>query len=281
MTLPARGLWVDDAAPVILSRRFWDRYTELHLSVAAFMLESSRPGFDPRYSVDQLRMLCGFTLPRDIESVLTVWPQPSKEWLAQFEATIDRYIDASAAAAIEFDLEGNWLSKRVDGFPSLDVAGDELVQVVQRVTAKHDLRFEVTTYPFHTENSKTADVAPHADRLLPQGYSVRNRTDSKGKEIKIDWGDQYGPRRMQELTLARAKQVPGVGSNTGPLLSMGLAAYDQTWPGHTPQEAMATAWEVARVANAIEARWWSSKWVLGASANGYAAAFLRSLPPRA
>jgi len=280
VNLPARGLWVDDDDQMVLSRRFWDRFAEHHLSVAAFMLESMRPGFDPRYSVDTLRKVCGFTLPRDIENVVTVWPEPSVRWLREFEATIDRYIDASAAAAIEFDLEGNWLQHKVVDFPSLDVAGDELVQVVHKVMQRHHIRLEVTTYPYHAENAKTADVAPHADRLLPQADSVRNRKDSKGKSIKVEWDDPLGPGSMQELTLRRARSVPGVGSALGPLLCMGLAAYDQTWPGRTPGEAMRVAWDAAVRANVLEARWWSSKWVLGGVANGYASTFLRGLPPR-
>lgn len=280
MNLPLRGLWIDDSEQLLLTRRFWDRFAEHHLSTAAFMLESLKPGFDPRYSVDTLRKVCGFTLPRDIENVVTVWPEPRREWLRQFEEKIGFFIDASAAAALEFDLEGNWLNRRAEGFDTLDEAGDELVAMVQRVSAKYEVRVEITTYPYHQENSRTADVAPHADRLLPQGYSVRKRKGSKGEEIRVEWDAPFGPDQMQKLTLQRAAQVPGVGSAAGPLLSLGLAAYDQTWPGHKPEDAMAVAWKAACAANVIEARWWSSKWVLGAVANGYASAFLRGLPPR-
>lgn len=189
-------------------------------------------------------------------------------------------LEAAGAAGLEFDAEGNWLPAKVKGFANIDKAGDELVKVFERVSVAYDVRTELTTYPFHTENSKTADVAPHADRLLPQAYSVRNRKNKDGSNLLIDWNGTYGPVGMQKLTLDRAMQVPGVGTTAGPLISCGLAAYDQSgWPGKTGEQAMRAAYDAACAYEPVEIRFWSAKWIFGilSKKNAYASKFIKSL----
>lgn len=277
MTKPTHGIWIDDPVRDVLGGAFWDKLVEHKLTTAAIMLEGLGKGFDPNYKVETLEKIRELAFARDIEIVLTVWPEPNDVYLKEFEAEIGPMLTAAGASGLEFDAEGNWLPIKVKGFGNIDEAGDELVKVVQRVSAAHDVRSELTTYPFHTENSKTADVALHADRLLPQAYSVRKRTDSKGKDLLIDWDGGYGPGKMQRLTLDRAKMVRGVGTTAGPLISCGLAAYDQVWPGKKGEDAMRIAYDAACAYEPVEIRWWSSKWVFGILANGYASRFLKSL----
>lgn len=268
-----KGIWIDDPVKDVLKPEFWEKMVEHDLSVGAIMVERLGGSFDEIYSNDTLSKVRDLAFKKDIELVLTVWPEPTKVWMAEFEKKMPDMLKAAGASGLEFDLEGNWLRKEVSGFASLDAAGDEFVKVFERVTSALDVRTEVTTYPFHVENSKTADVAPHADRLLPQAYSVCRR-DPGGD---VDWDGPYGPGAMQRLTMDRAKQVPGVGSALGPLLSCGLAAYEQTFKGHAPEEAMQVAWDAALKYAPIEIRFWSSKWVFGIRKNGYASKFLKSL----
>lgn len=270
------GIWIDDPVKDVVTAEYWDTLVDHGFSTAALMLEGMGKGFDPNYDLSVLERIRGLAHTRDVEIVLTVWPEPSVHYLQEFEARIGPMLKAAGAAGLEFDCEGNWLPIKVKGFANIDQAGDKLVDIFTRVCQPLDIRTEVTTYPYHTENSRTADVAPHADRLLPQAYSVRNR-DSGGKPVDVKWTDTLGPGNAQKLTLDRALLVPGVGKPSGPMISCGLAAYDQVWSGKSPEEAMKVAYDAAVNYNPMEIRYWSSKWVFGIRENKYASRFIKSL----
>jgi len=263
------GLWIDDPPSHVRKASYWKEVKRHGIQVAAIMLESAGPGLDSKYTVEDLKKIREYAVEKhDIELVLTLWPQPTKQYLDELEEKLPGYVVASGCSAVEVDLEGNWRkSKDVKGFANLDKAGDRLVEILKAVRDKYDVRIEVTTFPGHPENTKRADVAPHADRLLPQAYSVRNRDVGL-----IEWDGKYGPGSMQRWTLDLARTVPGEQK-----LSCGLAAYDQVWPGKTGQEAMQVAYDAAVAYGVEEVRYWSSKWVLGVRKNGYASKFLLSL----
>lgn len=261
------GMWLDDPASHIQKAPFWDELKRHGISTAAIMLEGVGNGFDPKFTVEDLETIGKLARERDIEIVLTCWPQPNKSYLEEFEAEIGKFLVACGAAGLECDLESNWTSRQVVGFKNLDKAGDEVVLILDRLSKKYDVRIEATTFTEHAENSLRADVASHAHRLLPQAYSVRNRSSGT-----ILWDGPYGPENMQIRTLDRALQVPGVQK-----LSCGLAAYDQVWPGKTGEEAMQKAYEAALKYNPEEIRLWSSKWVIGIKKNGYASRWLLGL----
>lgn len=270
-----RGLWIDDSPKLISTPAYWDSVKAHGFDTAALMLEGVGNGFDPKYSLGLLEKVRTMAFEREIETVCTVWPEPSLKYMSQLEEKIGRYLEAAGAVALEADLESNWLESKVKGkgFPNLDKAGDALVLGWERIKQKCDVRMELTTFPGHVENAKSADVAPDVDRVYTQAYSVRNRT--KGA---VQWDTTYAPGKMQVHAMERALKIRGVGDPNGPLICCGLAAYDQTWPGHTPQEAMQIAWDAALKYNPMEIRIWSSKWVLGFRANGYASRFFMSLP---
>lgn len=261
------GIWVDDPVSDVKRAPFWNELKKHGISTAAIMLEGVGNGFDAKFSVSDLQKIGQLARERDIEIVLTCWPQPNKSYLSELEAELPKYLVACGAAGLECDLESNWTNRQVVGFPNLDKAGDELVAILQRIRSKYDVRIEATTFTEHAENSSKADVAPHADRLLPQAYSVRNRSSGP-----ILWESPYGPENMQIRTLDRALKVPG-----DQKLSCGLAAYDQIWPGKTGEEAMQKAYEAALKYNPEEIRFWSSKWVIGIKKNGYASRWLLGL----
>ncbi len=271
-----RGVWIDDSVHDVLQPKFWDTLVAHKFTTGALMLEGLGHGFDPSYSEDMLGKLGALARERDCEFVLTCWPEPKAQYLIDFEAKIGALLTAAGAAALESDLEGNWLPGEVKGFPNIDKAGDELVQVYGDVLGRIDCRAELTTYPFHPENNKSADVAPHVDVLLPQAYSVYKRK-VKGADTPQDWDGNYGPGHMQTLTLDKAKLVHGTNTPGGPVLSCGLAAYDQVWPGRKGEDAMRVAYDAAMLYAPREIRWWSSKWIFGHLSNGYASRFFKSL----
>lgn len=66
-------------------------------------------------------------------------------------------------------------------------------------------------------------------------------------------------------------------------IGCGLAAYDQSWPGRTPEEAMQVAWDQALSLGATEIRFWSSEWLIdetlpggGNKGNKYSGPWLES-----
>ena len=279
MTKPIIGAWIDDPPALTRTEKFWSDFAELGLRTGAIMLESVRDGFDPAYTVDTLGVIGELARKHDVEIVLTDWPQPSTAWLAAMRAQIGEFLRVSGAAALEGDGESNWTKSRLHGYATLELAAHALVGALDQIAEDHHVRTEWTTFTEHAENGLHALVAPFVDRLLPQAYSVRNRKDAKGKPVLIGWDDLYGPGHMQKHTLDRALQIPKRPDGK-PRLSCGLAAYDQTWPGRKPEEAMRVAYESALTYDPLEIRLWSSKWILGVQAkNGGPGPvrFLRSL----
>lgn len=270
------GVWIDDSPARLLTKEYWLECKHHNFVTAAIMLESTDAGFDPRISEEAIEKIGQLTRDVDIELVLTVWPEPRKDYIDGFAKKIGTYIQKSGASGLEADLEGLWLPNRLKGYSSMDLAGDALVEMFVKLSGAHDVRTEVTTYPYHQENNRTADVAPHVDRVLPQAYSVRNRTKD-GKNWEVPWDHAYGPSNMQKLTIERAMQIKDFGKTNGPMLSCGLAAYDQEWPGHLGEEALRIAYRTALRYNPLEIRFWSSKWIFGSKKNGYASRFMKSL----
>jgi hypothetical protein len=176
-------------------------------------------------------------------------------------------LEAAGAVGFEVDTEGNWDDKRRSGFTSMSDAAKALVETMRGAAAPTKSRLELTTYPYHPENDAKAEVAPHMDRLFPQAYSVAER---QGKVIP--WDDRMGPGKGQALTVHRAEAVPGV-----PMaeveLGLGLAGYEQDFAGHTIAEALEVALQAATVQRIREVRYWSSRWILGASGNAEVARY--------
>lgn len=275
MTKPAHGLWIDDAPKLVMSTEYLDRFREHGFGTAAVMLETADAGFDPKWSTAEIAKLGEALRTHDVELVLTVWPEPRVEYLAQLVEKLPAILRASGAAALEFDAESNWHRKKLVGFKNLGEASDALVKVV-RSFRELDVRSELTTFTMHGENSRNADLADDVDRVYPQGYSVRNRSDAEGRPFQVPWEHEYGPGKMQRLTFDRALAVPK--KNGRPIVCCGLAAYDQEgWPGHTPGEAMTVAYREALRYQPKEVRWWSSKWVIGARRRPYASRFFLDL----
>jgi hypothetical protein len=94
------------------------------------------------------------------------------------------------------------------------------------------------------------------------------REDQAGRVY--EWEDRVrGPGRAQERAIRLAQKLPRVQS--GDLgLTLGLAAWSQSWPGHPVAEALGRAGEAALTAEPREIRFWSSPWVLATTREGAA-----------
>jgi hypothetical protein len=300
------GTWIDDHPKKVLTAKYFDELQDLGLSSIAIMVDTSRKPWDPTWKPKQIERAARLAEPRRMEIILTTWPWPVRQIIDRMYKDLQRLVKIAPGiiSAHEADMEFNWKTKRVEGFPSIDVAGDYIVSKFHSLrTDRHCdcfmpypnpdhigyciycdraiLRFELTTFAQHVENGITADVSPHMNRLLCQAYSVATRKRNINgikTEVPIRWGHTYGPGRMQRMSLDRTLLVPGV-DNGAIELGCGLAAWNQQWPNKDPLDAMQTAYDMAMKYNCKEIRWWSSKWILGKLSNltPYAGTFLRQL----
>jgi hypothetical protein len=266
-------LWAPEGPRKILSERYFAGLDALGVTGLAVMVDTAKRGWDPYWKPGQLEKLAKLaSTGRDVEVILTTWSDPAREYLAKMVEGIRPMIEACGAVAWEVDVEFNWKPSRVQGLKNLDLAGDALVDFLHQVRDEYGVRLELTTFTAHTENGRAADVAPHVDLLMVQAYSIRTRPGGQ----KIPWNHSYGPGHMQRLTLDRTLLVPGVASGKV-RVGVGLAAWDQKWPGATVGAAMRTASTALRDYDVERVRYWSAPWVV--SKKNAAAAFLRELKP--
>lgn len=271
---PQRGLWIDCSPRTVMAPGYLERFRALGFRTGAVMLESFTKGFDPSWKLTELAKLGESFRKHDCELVITVWPEPRREYIEDLRKKLPAYIVASGAAALEQDAESNFIRTHLEGFKTMREAADAIDDVVNEFQRTLDVRSEVTTFTMHEENGPRALLSADADRAIGQGYSVRNRTH-EGKPFAVPWDHKFGPGAMQRLTFERARLIPKTKGK--PVISCGLAAYDQKWPGHTEEEAMLVAHDACTEFDPFERRWWSSKWVLGAKSQPYAVRFFESL----
>jgi hypothetical protein len=282
---PILGIWCDDTR-MIQKPESWDELLEHGITSVALMYEGHNEKFNPFYSYDAIEKICRLAKDRNMVVGLTDWPWPTKQWMEDAERVLRRMFDpddmALPLAFYESDVEGNWLPPKVKGFANIDKAGDELVKMKTRVVTGTTARRETTSFTAHTENGRQADVAPWMDAVFNQAYAVRNRAKKDPKTGKynlnwpIPWDHTYGPGNMVKHTLDRSLQIPGIDDGE-PKLGAGLAAYDQSWPGHTAVEAMTKSYDAAVGYGVFEIRWWSYKWIFGRHSTGYGRKFLKSI----
>lgn len=263
--MTVKGLWIDDSPQRVLDPDYFKRLQDIKIDEIAVMVETAGRLWDPIWSNNRLEMLRDLSLTYGIDLALTIWPEPSPNYLDAMEKALPKMMKSSGAVEIEVDCEFNWKSSRLRGFRSMESACDRLVKIM----ASTGVRKCLTTFTAHTENGTAAQVAPHMDLLLPQAYSVVNRN---GQVVKV--GDLLGPARMQAYTLDKTLSIPGVGSKIQ--LGCGLAAYDQGFPIGR-ENAMEAAFQAAVEKGAKHIRWWSSKWVVGARKQKWSADFITSV----
>ena len=204
--------------------------------------------------------------------ILTTWPLPQKAQIDEMCEEMVGLLSITKAKAFEVDTEGNWLTKRLEGFATMDEAAEYLVTSMRAsLTAAGiaDGITESTTFAHHADLSRFPTVAPRVDRVCVQAYSTSPRSSGP-----VAWNSYLGPGRHQKWALDRtlkagAKEVV-----------MGLAAYKQRgFKGHSATEAMTVAYDKTIELGVKHIRYWSTKWLIGVQSKNapYAGAFLRQL----
>ena len=251
------GLWIDCPPRRVVERAYWERLEALGVRVAALMLDSPRPQWDPTWTPEQIGRACELARERDIAVVLTTWPIPDAAQIDAMARDLDDWL-RWGAVGWEVDLEALWRREWLT-MESMTAAANHLVATMRRVCEPLDVRLEVTSHPGHRETGPRALVSPRADRLVIQAYSTRH----DWQDQLVGWGSRGGPGDRQHTAYARAQSVPGA-LDGRPRISLGLAACDQQLPDRTVAQAIDSAWGAAARLDPAEVRLWSSKWIVGA-----------------
>lgn len=269
------GVWLDDAFSKVNSD-YIALLKKANINSVSIMANKSNTKpedklWELRYKKEDFQKLSKTLNDAGIKVGLTCWPQPSKTQIDLMMKDMIILLDMTGASSFMVDTESNWHQKflKPEEFSTMQLAADYLVEKMKDAGVKHKVKLELTTFPYHVENSKDALVAPHMDVLFPQAYSVANRDNGE-----ITWDDKFGPGNMQKLSIERAKKV----KNFKGEYAIGLAAYDQIFKGgHTGQESIKKALDKSIDLGATKVFFWSSKWIVGSSKTNYGIDFLSKL----
>jgi hypothetical protein len=200
------GAWIDDPIRDAGTEVFARRLASMHITRAAIMINKSNtlPSQVPwalRWDREELERVSRLYQAQGIECVGTCWPRPSKSMIDAMCDDMAWILPVLESNVFEVDTEGNWKPKFLEGFRSMQEASEYLAGRMRELVGP-DGKTELTTYTYHTENSKNAKLAPLMDRLLPQAYSVRHRSNGA-----VEWSSSLGPGKHQTLAINRARQA--------------------------------------------------------------------------
>lgn len=276
------GVWWDEGGSATLAQAqaYIAACKELRITDVAIMA-TRQEDTTWRWSVwtpEQLELWCRMLRAAGIEPTIVVWPRPTRTWIeGALGGTVSSLplavVAARCGAAVEFDAEGgNWKSSLVSGYPSLTAASRALVDGVRDGLRRHGggrLKVGATVHTGRLQRELTS----LCDYVAIQAYSQAQDDDRDGRvDDGYDFGEPYGPGERQRLG---ARMVRGLG---GPELVMGLAAYNQDFPGHSTSAAMLAAWNAAAAEGARRVRYWSMKWIIGRRGQHEVRDVLRRLP---
>jgi hypothetical protein len=204
------GAWIDDPVHDVKKPAFADHLARMHITRAALMINKSNTlttqvPWALRWDRDDLKEVADLFHSRGIECVATCWPRPSKSMIDTMCEDMAWILPLIGSTTFEVDTEGNWDKKFLQGFRTMQEAADYLAAKMRELVGE-DGKLELTTFTYHTENSSNARLAPLMDRLLPQAYSVRHRSNAT-----VEWNDSLGPGKHQTLAVSRARQAAAAG----------------------------------------------------------------------
>ncbi|MBV7569639.1 hypothetical protein [Pseudomonas sp. PDM27] len=232
--LKGRGIWWKNPAEVQSSlikklqdmgmRRVHIMLTEEPTVVSKCSL-AKLPDSTP--TVNQLKILMRTLQEKNMYVIATVYLPPTK-------AAVDALLDPDSGPvpalivkgidAVELDLEGNWKRHPPCGYASHIAAFQDFKDRVKSI--KQDMPVGITTHTSHIDDIEIPLAA--ADFVSLQAYSKCPASNCKA------FDDYTGPGKFQIYSISKMKNLKG------PIV-LGLAAYSQTWPGHTLDEAMGLA----------------------------------------
>ncbi len=204
------GAWIDDPISAIVKPAYATRLARMGVNAAALMINRSNTReSDPPWVLrwkdeDKLKRVADNFEAKGIERICTTWPRPSKSMIDRMCEDLVRILRLVGSVAFEVDAEGNWLPKHLQGFSNMRTAAVYLADSMRAaiIAAGVRARTELTTYTYHTENSKKAVLACLLDFLLPQAYAVRHRGSGR-----VEWNGSLGPVKHSKFAIKRARQA--------------------------------------------------------------------------
>lgn len=279
------GAWGDDAPNRMKKTSYADRLVELGISEVALMtnranISKHADPWDLRWKDrgeegwedDAIAEIAQVYAARNIDIILTCWPRPDKAQIDEMCEAMVPLLKVTNANAFEVDVEGNWATKHLKHFGSMDEAAAYLTHAMEQALKDagiDDGETESTTFGHHADLGRHPTVTPLVDRACVQGYSTSPRQSGP-----VDWDNYLAPGKHQAWILKRAQKA---GAKE---VVMGLAAYKQRgFKGHSAREAMQVAWDKTVELGIRRVRYWSTKWILGAQSHNapYAAAHLEAI----
>lgn len=220
--------------------------SDVGLEVVRFMVNSSgdtRKGdWRPGCTIDDIRRLKAGYDRIGTEMVLCVWLNPRRPFLELACDWIDQVRESvEGIAGVEWDLEGPW--RRVS--PGPDWSYEEAAVYLR--TRMLDLPMDVTSYVYRPDS--VDPVWDVADAGVPQAYSVWDEEAGRTRLV---------PGELQQLATQRWWTAP---EHRRDRLIMGLACYDQEFPGMQPLEPYARAFEATVRLGVDDIAYWDLEWV--------------------
>lgn len=223
----------------------------------------------PTAKASHLTGLLSAAKAEGLKAIATFYVYPRRTEIEQLtnpsDGIVKRLLDAGAES-IEYDLEGQWSKHPACGYAN---HADALKGLIERTRAlRPGLSVGITTHTGRFPDERI-DFGT-ADYISLQAYSTCKPGDCP------EWNAHDGPGKKQERALKALStfKKPSI---------IGLAAYQQSWPGHSINEAMARSRDaaMARIGGSdiptLGISYWSSRWILPkGSAEG---AFLKSQAP--
>ncbi|NVB42992.1 hypothetical protein G6O69_34540 [Pseudenhygromyxa sp. WMMC2535] len=266
------GCWVDSPPAEVLREAALVALEAMGMETLAIELVGEAGSWVPRWTADQLARLAALCEPREIAVVLVVAVAPVRAAIEAALAELPALVEAGGAAGIELAIGEGWSEAELVGFASLDEAAAVLAAGMREICAASEMILELSVDVDHQENGEMASLAPQVDRVLPRAFSVRTRAGSE-----VGWEHANAPEHEQTRAAAVSERIPGVIDGVV-ALGMGLAADDQRWPDHEPEEALDLALDAAALLGIAEVRYRASSSLLAAQSP--AAAFLQARPER-
>jgi hypothetical protein len=165
--------------------------------------------------------------------------------------TVLKTLVQSGVSAVEYDLEGGWSRSPPCGFASHSEAVDHLV--AQTKGLREGLFVGITTHLGRANDS-------HIGLAKADWISIQAYTSCKPERCPSFTDPNEGPGFRQ-------RRLPAALSAYDKPVVVGLAAFQQVWPGHTARAAMAAAFNATKQLqsehkNYLGHSYWSTSWAL-------------------
>lgn len=248
------SVWWDVKGPPTI--RYLDRHLKnlATLGVDGLVIMLSDLDGSWSWSTDELRAFTDALHARRIPFGVDVWVKPTTAFVKMLPGLFESVANVGAQF-IEFDTERpggwdrtkdedpDWSSSKVVGFSSLEAAAENIAVTM----VNSPVPWGTTTHPGMLATTARL-LGQHGDFVVPQAYS----------RVKTDEPQGARPGSYQERIYEQTHRTYG----NMPIV-MGLAAYDQEFPGWSPSQAMVTAADASFDLGVREVRFWSWKWIGG------------------